>query len=853
MANATTWTSGRRYPLAMVLTVTLAAAAGGPALLLGFGSARRAVQDTTTARERERELISGAVAQRVQAWFGSSLQGTSTIALLGRDHAINVEGSLNDDIARHRALIEGAPVCLLIDDKGIARSSDPPSRIGKDYSDRAYLRRAHDTRQHAVSSVLTSRTVKDTNTVVTAVPIVDGDAVIASAACAMDLSVLQRSIDSLLAAQPNIRIAIVDEEAAARGTDVEPTEPRVFVLHPYERVEVDGSVHHPGRGRAPGSEVLANDLGTSAAEQAALFAPLPPGESRYGRDWANTPVRVTATPFPSDAVSWTIYTIEDANELTATARAAIGQVVLTLLIALVLAAAVGALLARWIVQPFPGLVRFARAAAAGDFTAQPPIAREQELAEVASLSSSLLDAFSLIRSSIESLATTSRGIDDATERLQRATIAVDDGSTRAHGAAERAALALSSIRSGTTEVVTRARILNSEASEARTVINDVATANDSVHGSIVQMLKAVNAAALSVDEQAEQARANAAVQNDVTKALQRTAAVVDDTRGSFNAIAEASASATSLATEVSNAAERGAAAIRKAMKGIIDTGDATAAAGAAIRVLEDRLGDVARIAVVIDGISETTRLLSLNASILAAQAGEAGRGFQIVAEEVKRLAEQTANATREIERLLQSVREASRQALVTVAGNAIRIQSGESLSAEAEDALDRIQSSATAAIERTRDISTITSRESNAVRQSVQEIHDISRQVQGVAKATLVQASGATEIARRTRSSEADTAAAAEAALAQTRRLDELARAVRAMLDVATALDEAFERQRREVGAADDAASAVFGAAASQRAALKEFSAVVQSLTKRSDALRLATSQWVTDAPTTEG
>jgi methyl-accepting chemotaxis protein len=833
----------------MVLTVTLAAAAGGPALLLGFGSARRALNDTTTARERERELISGAVAQRVQAWFGSSLQGTSTIALLGRTHEINVEGSLNDDIARHRALIEGAPVCLLLDDKGIARSSDPPSRIGKDYSDRAYLRAAHATREHAVSSVLTSRTVKDTNTIVTAVPIVDGDAVIGSAACAMDLNVLQRSIDSLLAAQPNIRIAIIDEQARVRGNDVEPSEPRVFVLHPAERVDVDGSSHFPGRGRAPGSEVLARDLAStvSAEDQVALFAPLEAGESRYGRDWSGMAVRVTATPLPYEAVAWTIYTIEDADELTSTARAAIGQVVLTLLIALVFAAAVGALLARWIVQPFPGLVRFARAAAAGDFTAEPPVAREQELAEVASLSSSLLDAFSLIRTSIESLATTSRGIDDATERLQRATISVDDGSTRAHSAAERAALALSSIRSGTTEVVTRARVLNAEANEARVVINDVATANDSVHGSIVQMLKAVNAAATSVDDQAEQARANAAVQTEVTKALQRTAAVVDDTRGSFAVIADASARATTLATEVSNAAQRGATAIRKAMKGIIDTGDATAAAGAAIRVLEDRLGDVARIAVVIDGISETTRLLSLNASILAAQAGEAGRGFQIVAEEVKRLAEQTASATREIERLLNSVREASRQALVTVAGNAIRIQSGESLSAEAEEALDRIHSSATAAIERTRDITTITTRESDAVRQSVQEIHDISKQVQGVAKATLVQASAATEIARRTRGSEADTAAAADAALAQTRRLDELARAVRAMLDVATALDEAFERQRREVGAADDAASAVFGAAASQRAALKEFSAVVQALTKRSDALRLATSQWHVD------
>lgn len=102
-----------------------------------------------------------------------------------------------------------------------------------------------------------------------------------------------------------------------------------------------------------------------------------------------------------------------------------------------------------------------------------------------------------------------------------------------------------------------------------------------------------------------------------------------------------------------------------------------------IRQLEQRTLDIGGIATLIQEIAEQTNLLALNAAIEAARAGEAGRGFAVVADEVRKLAERTRSATRDIGRMIEGVQSQAEQAVRTVEHSMGDMEQGLSLAIEA--------------------------------------------------------------------------------------------------------------------------------------------------------------------------
>jgi methyl-accepting chemotaxis protein len=97
---------------------------------------------------------------------------------------------------------------------------------------------------------------------------------------------------------------------------------------------------------------------------------------------------------------------------------------------------------------------------------------------------------------------------------------------------------------------------------------------------------------------------------------------------------------------------------------------------------------------VIGGISDETNLLSLNAAIIAAQAGEHGKAFAVVADQVKTLARRTTTSTKEIERLIDSVQEESKNAVKAMAAGIEGVEQGVQRSSVAGEALEAIRISA---------------------------------------------------------------------------------------------------------------------------------------------------------------
>ncbi|MCX5737632.1 MAG: methyl-accepting chemotaxis protein, partial [Proteobacteria bacterium] len=145
-----------------------------------------------------------------------------------------------------------------------------------------------------------------------------------------------------------------------------------------------------------------------------------------------------------------------------------------------------------------------------------------------------------------------------------------------------------------------------------------------------------------------------------------------------------------LSAQVVAVAEGGREKVQQTIAGMEAIRDATDVAEKVIRGLGARANEIGAIVNVIDDVADETNLLALNAAIIAAQAGEHGRAFSVVADEIKELADRVMASTKEIGSLIRAVQNESVAATAAIERGAESVWAGVERSAEAGESLEAI-------------------------------------------------------------------------------------------------------------------------------------------------------------------
>jgi len=172
--------------------------------------------------------------------------------------------------------------------------------------------------------------------------------------------------------------------------------------------------------------------------------------------------------------------------------------------------------------------------------------------------------------------------------------------------------------------------------------------------------------------------------------IDQAATAVTEMSAAVEEVARNAASTSQAARESNAAAESGNAKVGQALDAMQRLSQQVQSTSVQVEGLAGQAQDISQVLSVIGSIAEQTNLLALNAAIEAARAGEQGRGFAVVADEVRALAHRTQTSTREIEQMIQAIQQGSAQALDAMQLSTHQAQATYAVAQEAGAALSDI-------------------------------------------------------------------------------------------------------------------------------------------------------------------
>lgn len=361
-------------------------------------------------------------------------------------------------------------------------------------------------------------------------------------------------------------------------------------------------------------------------------------------------------------------------------------VMMLVIACLIIGIIVAIVITRMIVKPLSETQQFAEAVAEGDLNRELGVHTQDETGKLADALRSMVAS---LKTNITEAQQKSEQAEKATQEAQRATARAEEAARQAESAKRDGMLAAANQLEGMVEII--------------------------------------SSASTELSAQIEQSDRGA---SESAQRLQEAATAMNQMNATVQEVARNAGSASTASADTKHKAEAGEHVVHQVVQSIGEVQQVSMQLKDDMAQLNERAQDINRIMGVISDIADQTNLLALNAAIEAARAGEAGRGFAVVADEVRKLAEKTMTSTLDVSNAIRAIQESTDKSMGAVDNAVMRISEATELANQSGAALEEIVATVEATSDQVQAIAAASEEQSAAseeINRSIIEVNDMSR------------------------------------------------------------------------------------------------------------------------------
>jgi methyl-accepting chemotaxis protein len=406
---------------------------------------------------------------------------------------------------------------------------------------------------------------------------------------------------------------------------------------------------------------------------------------------------------------------------------------IAVLLAIVIGLGAAYLLSTLTIQPVIHVAEAASDIARGDLNQQVEALSQDELGLLASSFNSMAENLSKM---IRRIHDAYMRVDQGREQILHSTMQVLDASKSQVVSVKQISSEINAMNASLIGVAESVENLSASSEETSSWIMEMAKSIEEVTSHIKSLTSSVDETAASISEMVMSIQQVDKSNELLSNLISDAAFSIREMESSIRQVEKNAANSRALSDQVTGNAEMGMKSVERTITGMERIRDAVSKSSEVITQLGSSSVEIGKILTVIEDLAEQTNLLALNAAIIASQAGEHGKGFAIVAEEIRELAERTTSSTKEIDTLIKTVQRDVSNAVQTMQGGSQTVEEGVKLSFQAGENLKKILDSARTSADMAKGIAKATEEQSKGIQSINQAIDQIREKMKQITAAT---------------------------------------------------------------------------------------------------------------------